>query len=131
MAKDMDIIIQYLSEQCHVNVHTKNIIHIHSSSINHKNFNAENIVEYDNNKICEAKKENNSWIQLGFKEIMVVFDSYGLKTGDWNVNSVLIKNWILEISNDNKNDHEADQHENSDFHNNLFNHTRNQFVFYK
>ena len=62
---------------------------------------------------------------------MVVFDSYGLKTGDWNVNSVLIKNWILEISNDNKNDHEADQHENSDFHNNLFNHTRNQFVFYK
>ena len=45
MAKDMKIIIQYLSEQCHVNVHTKNIIHIHSSSINHKNFNAENIVK--------------------------------------------------------------------------------------
>ena len=110
--KRYDDIIQQLSEKCHGNVHTKNIVNItHSSYYGYK---VQNIVKRDDGKIFATNNGSNSWIQFDFKERRVLLDSYTLKTMNWESNNTHLKSWIIEVSNDGENYIEIDRHENID-----------------
>ena len=114
-----DRIIQYLREQCHGNVHTKNIVTITSSSFIN-GMNVENIVEQDDSKIFETNSESHSWIQFDFKKTKVLLNSYTLKTHEFGEGYSHLKSWILEVSNDGKNYSEIDRHENCNLLNGSF-----------
>ena len=103
-------IIKHLSEQCHGNVHKNNIVDITSSSI-YNNWKAENLVE-ENNENFGTSDDENSWIQIDFREKKVLFDSYTLKTINDPPNANHLKSWILEVSNDGENYNEIDRQTN-------------------
>ena len=113
-SKRYEQIIQHLSEKCSGNVHAQNIVQITASSLNNEYYIAQNVVEHNDDKYFESKNEANSWILFDFKDRTVLFDSYTLKTMNWNVNSGHLKSWILEVSNDSQNYIEIDRHENCD-----------------
>ena len=118
IGKKYEHIIQHLSEQCHGNVHTQNIVDITSSSkLENESFKAENVVEQSNNLGFGTKNENDSCIQFDFKERRVLLESYTLKTMNWPENYGHLKSWIIEVSNDGQNYIEIDRHENSDLFN--------------
>ena len=103
--------IQYLSEQCHGNVHNQNIVHITTSSIINEKYNVENIVEQNDDNFFATQNENDPWIQFDFKERYILLESYTLKTNDVSEYCDHLKNWVLEVSNDDQNYTEIDRHE--------------------
>ena len=110
-AKKYEHIIEHLSEQCHGNVHTQNVVSITSSSI-YQDWGVENVVEQDDNKNFGTLDKANSWIQFDFKERKVLLDHYTLKTVSGNYEH--LKSWILEVSDDGENYTEIDRQENCD-----------------
>ena len=89
----------------------KNVVEITASSIYNNNRPVENIVEEDN-RWFRTKNEPDSWIKFDFKERKVLLDHYTLKTIDWIEGSYHLKNWVLEVSDDDNNFTEIDRHEN-------------------
>ena len=103
-------IFKYLSEKFEGNVHTKNVVNITASSI-YSGYKVENIVEEDD-KDFVTNNEPDSWIKFDFKERKVLLDRYTLKTYNHSENDDHLKNWVLEVSDDDNNFTEIDRHEN-------------------
>ena len=104
-------ILKYLSEKFEGNVHTKNVVKITASSIGYP---IENIVEEDDDKYFCTENEPDSWIKFDFKERKVLLDRYTLKTCQYPKDCEHLKNWVLEVSDDDNNFTEIDQHKNCD-----------------
>ena len=104
--KRYEKIIQHLSEQCHGNVHLKNIVTITCSS--KSDGDVQNIVDQNDNTSFSSDGVSNSWIQLDFKERKVLLDGYTLKT--WGQDGGHLRNWVLEVSNDGLTYTEIDRH---------------------
>ena len=107
-------IFKYLSEKFEGNVHTKNVVEITASSIGIFSGPVENIVEEDDDKVFWTDDEPDSWIKFDFKERKVLLDRYTLKTFIGNEGCSHLKNWVLEVSDDDNNFTEIDQHKNCD-----------------
>ena len=105
-------ILKYLSEKFEGNVHTKNVVKITASSIGIGQ--VENIVEEGDDKDFYTNNEPDSWIKFDFKERKVLLDRYTLKTVNWPEGSHHLKNWVLEVSDDDNNFTVIDRRENCD-----------------
>ena len=103
-------ILKYLTEKFGGNVHTKHVVEITVSSI--WSGPVENIVKEDDNKWFGTYNEPDSWIKFDFKERKVLLDRYTLKTVNDPKGSVHLKNWVLEVSDDDNNFTEIDKHKN-------------------
>ena len=109
----LNYILKYLSEKFEGNVHTKNVVNITASSIDWSRP-VENIVEDDNDKDFFTYNEPDSWIKFDFKERKVLLDHYTLKTWSGDESCAHLKNWVLEVSDDDNNFTEIDKRENCD-----------------
>ena len=107
-------ILKYLSEKFEGNVHTKNVVEITASSIGDNNLPVENIIEEDDDKYFCTDNEPDSWIKFDFKERKVLLDRYTLKTYYGHEGCGHLKNWVLEVSDDDNNFTEIDRRENCD-----------------
>ena len=100
-------IFKYLSEKFGGNVFKITASSIYSGPV-------EYIVEEDDDKLFGTENKPDSWIKFDFKERKVLLDRYTLKTFNcsecWNH----LKNWVLEVSDDDNNFTEIDRHENCD-----------------
>ena len=59
-----------------------------------------------------TQNEPDSWIKFDFKERKVLLDRYTLKTYYGSEGNSHLKNWVLEVSDDDNNFTEIDRHEN-------------------
>ena len=103
-------IIQYFTNQCGGNVHSKGVINVTASSINHSSMNVENCLIKDDSHVFATRSLPNQWIQFDFKEKRVALTSYTIK----DIHTPYLKSWILEGSNDGINFQKLDEH--NDFH---------------
>ena len=65
-------------------------------------------------KLFFTNNEPDSWIKFDFKERKVLLDRYTLKTHNWPEGPSNLKNWVLEVSDDDNNFIPIDRQENCD-----------------
>lgn len=110
-------LLRYLSENSNGNIHDNGTVNITSNSI------------YDNNNICHPKnlvdyqniKSNyyyskydisDGYVCFDFKERRIQLSSYSIKTYLDGQNGRHLKNWVIEVSNDNTKWNTIDEHQN-------------------
>ena len=115
--KRQENIFQYLNQMCGANAHMKEIIQITSSSQSIGTIS--NIIEKNDSDFATTDALD-SWIQFDFKERNIIFDSYTLKSGNYEFSRMImdgdepLTNWALEVSNDGQYYRQVDRQTNCD-----------------
>lgn len=109
-------IIHYLTEKFEGNIHDKGVVDISSNSIfgDDADHHPKNLVDYDNNNCYESSNQENSKVIFDFKNRAIQLTNYSIKTYNNQQNTRHLKNWTIEVSNDEDDWIEVDSHTNDD-----------------
>lgn len=112
-------IMHYLSKKTNGNISDNGTIKITSNSIYSNSFKPENVVDYENNynEFC-SKNTSNAFLLFDFKDKSIQLTNYSIRSRESNKNGAHIRNWVVEVSNDEKHWKEVDQHSNDSTLNN-------------
>lgn len=103
--------MRYLTNETKGNIHDTGAIEITTNSIKNDNINAyhpKNLVDYQNNSHYYSKDEPGVFVCFDFKSRRIQLSSYSIKTQSGGPNACHLKNWVMEVSNDNKSWDEID-----------------------
>lgn len=92
-------IMNYLSKKTDGNINDNGTIKITSNSII-SDFHPKNLVDYQKNNYYHSKDEGNAIINFDFKDNLIQLSSYSIKTNNSNAFGTHLKNWVIEVSND-------------------------------
>jgi hypothetical protein len=96
-----DGILAFLSKQCQGNPHVKGFLEVTSSGTATRcTSKPEGILEGRDIGEWSSTNEDDSWIQIEFKEISVQLSAYTIGTSEGKVGTAHLKSWKLEGSND-------------------------------
>ncbi|KAK8880527.1 hypothetical protein M9Y10_003206 [Tritrichomonas musculus] len=112
--KQFNGIMRYLSEETSGNIHDNGTINITSNSIYRDNdsYHPKNLVDYQTDNYYESKSGvQDATVCFDFKDKLIQISSYSIKTIHLtSYDPEHPRNWVLEVSNDNKAWHAIDEH---------------------
>lgn len=103
-------IIKYLTDKAGGNIHDKGIIEVSTNCPNYDKP-PKNLLDFNCKNYFEADGRN-AWIKFDFKNMKVKLEKYSIKSYSAGVDQFHLKNWLIEISNDNENWITIDKHSN-------------------
>lgn len=106
-------IMRHLNDQVHTNIHDKGIIEITCNSSEGPSGSAKNLVSYDNEQCYRSSRSELATITFDFKDRSIQPTSYLIKSCGTGISSrgPFLRNWVIEVSNDNKKWTEIDSHQ--------------------
>lgn len=108
---DFNGIFKYLNEQAEGNIRANKIIEISTNSILKSSFNPYNLIDFKSANDYAAKQGDfYPWVCFDFKEMKAKIISYTIKSSHCSIGH--LKNWIIEVSNDNNKWITIDEHRN-------------------
>ncbi|KAK8839282.1 hypothetical protein M9Y10_032214 [Tritrichomonas musculus] len=112
--QELNGIFRYLKQKTGQNIHDNGTISISTNTF-HSRHHPKNLVDLDtNNCYWTGNTSINAWVCFDFKNMKVEISSYSINSDNRNPGGSQIKNWVLEVSNDEKNWTEIDEHSNYD-----------------
>lgn len=106
---EFDGILSYLTKKTGGNIHDNGTIKITSNSIEGNNH-PKNAVDYERNNIYHSKNQCDSYIVIDFKDKSIQVSGYLIQSA--NEDSVHLKNWVIEVSENGRNWIEIDRQTN-------------------
>lgn len=100
-----------MTNQTGSNIHDNGTIEISSNSISNSSKHPKNSVDYQNTNIYHSKNDSNSYVLFDFKNRSFQISSYSIQSAPSN--TVHLKNWVVEVSEDNQKWQEIDRHSNN------------------
>ena len=95
------------------NINDNGTIEITSNSIlDPTKYHPKNLIEFDKNNGYASKDDGNAFVCFDFKDKSIQLSSYSIQSNSSGENYHHLKNWVVEVSNDNINWLEIDRHEN-------------------
>ena len=111
--KTFDGIMKYLTNETKGNIHDKGTIKITSNSIRKENEHPKNLVDYQIGSRYHSDNKGGAIICYDFKDKLVQVNAYTIKSNhNNNPHSYNLRNWVIEVSNDNVDWTEIDNHVN-------------------
>lgn len=108
--KDFEGIMHHLSEETQNNIHDDGIIEITSNSILSNIYHPKNLVDFHEKNYYHSKDDGGAYVCFDFKDKLVQLSSYSIKSMNNNVHYSHLKNWVMEVSNDEKTWRIVDSH---------------------
>lgn len=105
-------IMRYLTDKTNGNIHDNGTIVITSNSIHSDGYHPKYLVDYANKSTIYHSKHDveNATICFDFKDKSVQLTSYTVQSYNGNKTSGHLKNWVVEVSNDNNDWKVIDKH---------------------
>lgn len=110
--KDLNGILHHLSKETEGNIHDKGIIQITSNSVLSHLYHPKNLVDFHEKNYYHSKDDGNAFVCFDFIDKLVQLSSYSIKSMHNKFHYSQLKNWVIEVSNDNKNWKIIDNHVN-------------------
>lgn len=106
-------IMRYLTNKTGGNIHDNGTIEITSNSINGNSQIPRNCVDYDNNNNYCSDAKNDSFVCFDFKDRSIQVSSYSIQSrDDGDAGYTHLKNWAIDVKNENEDWIEIDRREN-------------------
>lgn len=107
-------IMHYLTNQTTGNIHDNGTIKITTNSFfnNDNTYHPKNLVDYLNNNYYSSNDEPDTFICFDFKDRPIQLTNYAIKSHSSRPNYCHLRNWVIEVSNDNENWETVDYHSN-------------------
>lgn len=109
---ELEGIMRHLTNETNGNIHDNGTIEITTNSIygdNIKSYHPKNLVDYQNSSsLYYSKNEPGVFVCFDFKDRRIQLSSYSIQTQSGSPNACHLKNWVIEVSNDNKSWEEVD-----------------------
>lgn len=107
---ELEGIMYYLSEKTKGNINDNGTIKITSNSYYSESYHPKNLVDYNNNNYYYSGDDNNIFILFDFKDNLIQLTNYSIKSSSNEQNHYHLKNWVIEVSNDEEEWKEIDSH---------------------
>lgn len=102
-------IMNFLNKKEGGNIHDLGIIEITSNSI-YSTCIPKNLIDYQSENFYYSLDDPKACVCFDFKDKKLQISSYSLKSSNFGPNDYHLKNWVLEVSNDQKNWEIIDEH---------------------
>lgn len=109
--KEFEGIMQYLTRKTGKNIHFNKTIEITSNSVYWTNY-PKNLVDYQNDNYYQSLDAGGAIVCFDFKQRKIQLESYSIQSLDRSENGIHLKNWMIEVSNDQKKWIEIDKRQN-------------------
>lgn len=112
VTKDHELsgILRYLNKNKKGNIHDNGTINITSNSICSDDLDPKNLADDDEYNDYQSNDEENIFIKFDFKDKRIQLKSYSIKSNDGGENDANLRNWVVEVSNDDQIWIEIDSH---------------------